>query len=470
MKFSFRNIQRFRTALGPVEQAQVVASTAVVVALITILTVRIISAPKGVPLDFLLFVSVTTVGIFGFIIVVFTLKYGRLLEDQKKELMALNTVSEAVNRAVDINYLFQNVLNEIKRLLDNEYAWIYRVIGSRLVLSAQRGTEELEVSIIDNHESIDEPRLEWIFSPRIHKRPLKSSIVDWQFGHIESWVSVPILTKDKFLGVIVVASKNRDAFTHKQLDVINAFANQVGVAMENTALLDRLKSSEERYMDLFEHSPDMYHIVNAEGFIVSCNQTEADRLGYRKEELVGQSILKLYPPSYHVEARRLLKEIFEMNREVKGLEEQMLTSSGAIMDISVNTSIIYDEAKNPMLMRAVARDITEKKKLEAKILHAQRIDSIGNLAGGVAHDFNNILTSILGSTAIMKRKMRQQDQWYRLVDIIDTAAKRGASLTRQLLTFARKGNVQFRPVIVNDILQETLNLFERSIDKTIEVK
>ncbi|MEK7669997.1 MAG: hypothetical protein AAB330_02025, partial [Bacteroidota bacterium] len=194
MKFSFRNIQRFRTALGPVEQAQVVASTAVVVALITILTVRIISAPKGVPLDFLLFVSVTTVGIFGFIIVVFTLKFGRLLEDQKKELMALNTVSEAVNRAVDINYLFQNVLNEIKRLLDNEYAWIYRVIGSRLVLSAQRGTEELEVSIIDNHESIDEPRLEWVFSPRIHKRPSKSNMVDWQFGHIESWVSVPILT------------------------------------------------------------------------------------------------------------------------------------------------------------------------------------------------------------------------------------------------------------------------------------
>jgi PAS domain S-box-containing protein len=470
MKFSFRNIQRFRTALGPVEQAQVVASTAVVVALITILTVRILSAPKGVPLDFLLFVSITTVGIFGFIIVVFTLKYGRLLEDQKKELVALNTVSEAVNRAVDINYLFQSVLNEIKRLLDTEYAWIYRVNGTRLVLSAQRGTEALEVSIIGNHESINEPQLEWVFSPRIHKRPPKSDMVDWQFGHIESWVSVPILTKDKFLGLIVVASRNRDAFANKQLDVINAFANQVGVAMENTALLDRLKSSEERYMDLFEHSPDMYHIVNPAGFIVSCNQTEADRLGYRKEELVGHSILKLYPPSYHIEARRLLKEIFEMNREVKGLEEQMLTSNGAIMDISVNTSIIYDEAKNPMLMRAVARDITEKKKLEAKILHAQRIDSIGNLAGGVAHDFNNILTSILGSTAIMKRKMKQQDQWYRFVDIIDTAAKRGASLTRQLLTFARKGNVQFRPVIVNDIIQETLNLFERSIDKTIEVK
>ena len=466
MKF-FRNIQKFRAALGPVEQAQVVASTAVVVALATIVTVRITS---GHTVEWLLFGSVLTVGIFGFIIVVFTLKYGRLLEDQKQELLALNTIAEAVNRAVDINYLLQSVLNEVKRLLDVEYAWIYRYDGSRMILSAHKGTEELDFSIIDPALDLHDPRMQWVQTPRIQKRPPRSKIVTWEFGEVESWTSVPILMKDKFFGLIILASRSRDAFGNKQLDLINAFANQIGVAMENTALIDRLKKSEERYMDLFEHSPDMYHIVNREGIIVSCNQTEADRLGYRKDELVGQHIFKLYPKEYHHEAKRLLREIFEMNREVKGLEEHMLTSGSQLIDVSVNTSIIYDETKKPFLMRAVARDITEKKKLEEKILHAQRIDSIGNLAGGVAHDFNNILTSILGSTAIMKRKMKPQEHWYRLIDIIDTAAKRGASLTRQLLTFARKGNVQFRPMIVNDIIEETLNLFERSIDKTIDVK
>ncbi|MBI3005128.1 MAG: PAS domain S-box protein [Ignavibacteriales bacterium] len=468
MKF-FRNIKKFRAALGPVEQAQVVASTAVVVALITILAVRITSAPK-ITVDFLLFGSVLTVGIFGFLIVVFTLKYGRLLEDQKQELIALNTVSEAVNRAVDISYLLQSVLVEIKRLLDIEYAWIYRHDGTRLVLSAQRGTEELDYTMIDAERSLHEPGMQWIHTPKIQKRPPRSKSMSWEFGDVEAWASVPILMKDKFFGLIILASKNRDAFSHKQLDLISAFANQIGVAMENTALIDRLKKSEERYMDLFEHSPDMYHIVNREGIIVSCNLTEADRLGYRKDEIVGQHLIKLYTKEYHEEVRRLLKEIFDTGREVKGLEEHMLTSSGQLIDVSVNTSIIYDEAKKPILMRAVARDITEKKKLEEKILHAQRIDSIGNLAGGVAHDFNNILTSILGSTAIMKRKMKPQEHWYRLVDIIDTAAKRGASLTRQLLTFARKGNVQFRPMVINDIIEETLNLFERSIDKTIDVK
>ncbi|MBI4429705.1 MAG: PAS domain S-box protein [Ignavibacteriales bacterium] len=465
----FRNIKKFRAALGPVEQAQVVASTAVVVALITILAVRITSAPK-ITVDFLLFGSVLTVGIFGFLIVVFTLKYGRLLEDQKQELIALNTVSEAVNRAVDISYLLQSVLVEIKRLLDIEYAWIYRYDGMKLILSAQKGTEELEFSMIDLEQSLHDPGMQWVRSPKIQKRPPRSRIVTWEFGDIDSWVSVPILMKDNFFGLIILASKSREAFAHKQLDLINAFANQIGVAMENTALIDRLKKSEERYMDLFEHSPDMYHIVNREGIVVSCNMTEADRLGYRKEDLVGQHVSRLYPEAYHEEVQRLLKEIFDTGREVKGLEEHMMTSSGQLIDVSVNTSIIYDETKKPVLMRAVARDITEKKRLEEKILHAQRIDSIGNLAGGVAHDFNNILTSILGSTAIMKRKMKPQEHWYRLIDIIDTAAKRGASLTRQLLTFARKGNVQFRPMIVNDIIEETLNLFERSVDKTIEVK
>jgi len=214
----------------------------------------------------------------------------------------------------------------------------------------------------------------------------------------------------------------------------------------------------------------MSHIVTREGIIVSCNQTETDRLGYQKENLVGFSVLALYPLQYHLAAKALVHDVFESRREVSGLEEQFLTKSGEVVDVSVITSIVYDESRKPAFMRVVARDITEKKKLESKILHAQRIDSIGNLAGGIAHDFNNILTSILGSTAIMKRKMRKSNTWYHFADIIETAAKRGAGLTRQLLTFARKSTPQVRPVIVNDIVEETLRLFERSIDKSIAVR
>jgi PAS domain S-box-containing protein len=460
------------------QQAQIVASTAVVVALMTIVAVRYLSVgpetlvtrPK---FDWILLMSVLTTGLFGFFIVIFTLKYNRLLDAQRQELLALNTISEAVNRAIEINYLLQNVLQEILRALDVDYGWIYRVVDNRVVLSAQRGAEELEAPLIVGGADVTSDQYSWIREPRIQKRPKKGAVANdglWPNQEIAAWTSVPIMMKDQFFGTIVVASRNREAFSNKQLELITSFSNQIGVAIENATLFERLRKSEERYMDLFEHSPDMYHIVNREGIIVSCNQTEADRLGYRKEELVGQSFTKLYPPVYHVEARSLLNETFANNREIMGLEEQMVQNKGELIDVSVSTSLIYDESRKPILMRVVARDITEKKKMEAKIFHAQRIDSIGNLAGGVAHDFNNILTSILGSTTIMKRKMKKNDPWFRFVDIIETAAKRGASFTRQLLTFARKSNVQFRPVVVNDIIVETLHLFEHSTDKTIAVK
>lgn len=475
----YRTLKKFRASLGPLEQGQIVASTAVVVALITIVAVRYLSGgPPGTgtqpnKIDWILFASVITTGIFGFIIVYFTLKYGRLLEAQRQELLALNTISEAVNRAVEIHYLLQNALQEILRVLEVEYGWIFQLVDNRLILGAQRGAEELKASILTPGSEVTPEESSWIRAPRIQKKPTSDdsrSKTEWAYDDIEAWASVPIMMKDHFFGNIIVASRNRESFSNKQLELITAFANQIGVAVENAALFERLRKSEERYMDLFEHSPDMYHIVNHDGIIISCNQTEADRLGYRKEEVIGHHVTKLYPPPYHAESRSLLRDIFAKNEEIKGMEEQMVHHNGELIDISVSTSLIYDENQKPILMRVVARDITEKKKMEAKILHAQRIDSIGNLAGGVAHDFNNILTSILGSTTIMKRKMKKNDQWFRFVDIIETAAKRGASLTRQLLTFARKSNVQFRPVVLNDIIEETLHLFEHSIDKTISVK
>ena len=459
---------KFRTSLGPVEQAQVVASVVVVVTIATIVSIRIFAMAT---LDWLLFGSVVTTGIFGFINVFFTLKYGRQLEEQKRELMALNTIAEAVNRSVGMKILLAESIREVRRLLDADYGWIYHLEGGRLILRAAEGAEPPPPTIIEPNTEIEDKDIQWVRLPRSELKPRRwESNGEWTFGGIGSWASVPIIMKDKFAGAIVVASIERNAILQKQLNLMGAFSNQIGVALENATLFEQLRTSEERYMDLFEHSPDMYHIVNRGGIIISCNQTEADRLGYRKDELVGHSLLTLYSPESHAAVQSLIKDVFENSREVSGHEQQVATKAGEIVDISVSMSIVYDESQKPAFIRIVARDTTEKKKLESKIFHAQRIDSIGNLAGGIAHDFNNILTSILGSTAIMKRKMRKSNQWYHFADIIEIAAKRGAGLTRQLLTFARKSTPQFRPIIINDIIEETLQLFERSTDKSIAIK
>jgi PAS domain S-box-containing protein len=461
-------IFKLRTSLGPVEQAQVVASTAVVVTMATIVGIRLFTVGKAI--DWLLFGSIVTTGVFGFINVFFTLKYGQQLEEQKRELLALNTIAEAVTSSMEIDLLLREAIREIRRLLEVDFVWIYHVEGGKLILRQSDGIVPPPQHIIEPRTDAEHKDILWARNPRIRRKGARmSQKAEWAFGAIGAWGSVPIKVKDRFAGVLVVASRDRTAISEKQLGLMTAFSNHIGVALENAGLFEQLRNSEVRYMDLFEHSPDMYHIVNKDGIIISCNQTESDRLGCRKDELVGHSFLGIYPPSYHEKALKLLNDVFSENLKVSGLEEQIVAKAGEVIDVSVSASIIYDEFRKPSLIRVAARDITEKKKLESKIMHAQRIDSIGNLAGGIAHDFNNILTSILGSTAIMKRKMRKSNTWYHFADIIETAAKRGAGLTRQLLTFARKSTPQFRPILVNDIIEETLRLFERSIDKSIAI-
>src|SRR3989304_2934979 len=163
-----RNIRRFRATLGPVEQAQMVASTAVVVAMVTIVLVRVFTGDKLGWYDFL---SVITVGMFGFLIVYFTLNYGRLLEEQKQEVLALNAIAEAVNRALEISYLLQNALLEVQRVLNAEYGWIYLLEGDKLVLKSSRGIEGLPAPILPSGSSISDASLAWIQAPRVVRIP-----------------------------------------------------------------------------------------------------------------------------------------------------------------------------------------------------------------------------------------------------------------------------------------------------------
>jgi PAS domain S-box-containing protein len=204
--------------------------------------------------------------------------------------------------------------------------------------------------------------------------------------------------------------------------------------------------------------------------IISCNTTESQVLGYPKREIIGKPLLAFYSPAFHQQVRAHLSGIFDLGEELRGVEAQILRRDGTPLDVSVSTSVIRDVDGRPTVARMVLRDITEKKKMEEKILQAQKIDSIGNLAGGIAHDFNNILTAILGSASIMRRRIKDDQRWMKYVDLIETTSRRGAAVTRQLLTFARKSNPHVDRVEVNAIIEQTLHLFEVTAPKSIHIK
>ncbi len=468
MKTLLQRLRSFSLKFGLVEQAQIVASTAVIVMMVTIISANIILQKE---FEFLDFVSITTAGVIGFASVYFSLKYGRQLEEQRRELEALNTVALVVSKSINLNYIFSNALHNVANILKTEYGWLYVLQGDRLELKKSFGAE---FGFFSDKMLASRSFLEWTEELRTDKDTNATDGIvfhtNLQMLEIASWVSVPLRVADKSEGILLLASTSKGFFPERKVNLIAAFSNQISVALNNAHLFDKITESEKRYADLFEHSPDMYHLVNRDGIIINCNLTESQILNYPKSDLIGRHLTFLYPPEMHSHIHSLLQRSFEMKEEFRGTEEQMRTFDERIIDVSVNTSLVYDETGKPILLRCVGRDMTEQKFLEQKVMQAQRIDTIGNLAGGVAHDFNNILTSIMGASSIMRRRLSPTNKNYQFVEIIETAATRGKSLTNQLLTFARRSPVEFHPVNLHDIIEETLRMFEPSVKPFIEVK
>ncbi len=467
MKRIFQRLRSFTFNLGLVEQAQMVASTAVVVIMVTIITANILLQKE---LGFLEFISIITVGVIGFASVYFSLKYGRQLEEQRRELEALNTVAQVVSKSINLHYIFSNILQSVASNLKTEYGWLYVQQNDRLVL---KNTYGAEIGFFSEKMLSSKTFLDWTSDVRTNNQ---TNVTDGILFHtniqllnIGSWVSVPLKVADKSEGVLLLASTAKEFFPIRKVNLISAFSNQIGVALNNAHLFDKLRESEERYVDLFENSPDMYHLVNLYGIIVSFNRTESQLLGYDKSQIIGKPLEHLYPEEMQKQIKEMIDNAFEYRHEIRGSEEQMIRKDGMLLDVSVNTSLVYDENNIPVLMRCLVRDITEKKKLEQKVMQAQKIDSIGNLAGGIAHDFNNILTSIMGASSIMKRRVTAKNKLYPFVDIIETASTRGKSLTNQLLTFARRSPVEFHPINIHDVLEETLRIFEPSVKPLISI-
>ncbi len=454
--------------LGPVEQAQMVASTAVVVSMATIVSVM---AATGQTPRFMDVVSIVTVGVFGFTSVYFSLLNNRRLDEQRRQLLALNTVAEAVNRVADLDYILRTALTKITEVLNTPYGWIYLDEGKTLNLRCAAGTEcDLVQLVSGTHTS---PSL-WLNQPRVEREHVGS-----RHGHIpdelkslgvQFWASMPLRTKDTIAGVLVIAGDSYALLSAKQSELVETFGNHISVAIHNARLFERLRQSERQYADLFENAPDIYLSVDSQHVIVGCNRHGAAIIGTTPQEIIGKPFTALCPAERWDMVDTMLVRMFDEGRGLKDVEEQMVTADGTPFYVHLNASLVVDEAGRTVTARIVARDITERKKMEDALLHAQKIDSIGNLAGGIAHDFNNILAAILGSASIMRRHLSERNKLTKYVEIIESSAHRGSSLTRQLLTFARKTETVAAPVDINALINETLTLYQRSVSKDIVVQ
>ncbi|MBI5476635.1 MAG: PAS domain S-box protein [Ignavibacteriales bacterium] len=250
----------------------------------------------------------------------------------------------------------------------------------------------------------------------------------------------------------------------------NSQGNIVGL-VGNSSDITALKLAEENIRMLsraMEQSPASIVITDLEGKIEYVNPKFTQLTGYTLAEALGQNphILKSgeKPPGEYKE----MWEIIKSGKEWRG-EFHNKKKSGELYWESASISPITDTSGKATHYLAVKEDITEKKSLEAQLLRSQRIESIGTLAGGVAHDLNNVLAPILLSIDVLKRSMPDKKN-QRMLETLETSALRGSAIVKQILGFAR--GVQGEHVLIQfrHIINEITNIIRETFPKSIIIK
>ena len=242
------------------------------------------------------------------------------------------------------------------------------------------------------------------------------------------------------------------------------------VITERKRAEEALRESEERFRSLVEQASDGFELMDADGNYVDANSATCGQLGYSKDELLSLNVTDIDPLVTRERYAATFRSIAD--GQPITFETVHRHKDGTEFPVEVRTSVI--SLGGALRALSLVRDVTERKRAEAEriqlqgqVAQLQKMESVGRLAGGVAHDFNNNLTVILGHAEMGLAKVTPAQSAHADLVAIEKAARRSADLTRQLLAFARKQVVAPRVLDLNDTVAGMLNMLRRLIGENI---
>ncbi|MBJ6725937.1 PAS domain S-box protein [Geomesophilobacter sediminis] len=278
-------------------------------------------------------------------------------------------------------------------------------------------------------------------------------------------LAVPIFRSDRVVAVFGVGNRPID-YTDEDLDVVTRFADFAWDVAERLRVEESLRESNERFASAFEHAPTAMAISSIEDSkCININRRFEELFGFTKEEAVGKRFVELGVIT--AEERNKIFEGIRADGQVQNLELTYHTKGGKAVTINYAGRIIPIGGERRLL--SILTDITDHRRMEQQLIQAQKMESVGRLAGGVAHDFNNMLGIIMGRAELALMDRNVPPHLRKTLEEILDAADRSAAITRQLLAFARKQEVQPRVIDLNDNISATLKMLRRLIGEDIEL-
>ena len=231
----------------------------------------------------------------------------------------------------------------------------------------------------------------------------------------------------------------------------------------------RLRESEQRFRRIYEHTGMGLCQVSLDFRIEHANTAYCEMLGYSSAEIIGMHLADITHPEVVKENLEKQEHLGRGEIEHFRMEKRFRHRDGHTVHGILDANLIRNEDGVPLYFLGSVVDITERKELEQQLLQAQKLESIGRLAGGVAHDYNNMLGVILGSAELALKHVSPSHPVHSNLEQIRTAARRSADITRQLLAFARKQTINPQVLDLNESLEGMLKMLRHLLGEDIEL-
>jgi two-component system cell cycle sensor histidine kinase/response regulator CckA len=301
---------------------------------------------------------------------------------------------------------------------------------------------------------------------------------------IRFYAGVPLVAADEqAIGTVCVVDTVPRELTPNQVQALQALARQAMNQMELRLTLraleqthrehqqteESLRQSEAEFRATFENAAMGVALVNPTGQLLKANRALQQMLGYSEPELRAMTFTKFTHPDDVAADLDFYKELIAGQRDQYQLEKRFLRKDGGIISTRLTVSVVRSAAGKPQYAIGMIEDITEKKRLELQFLRTQRLEGIGAVASGVAHDLNNILAPILMSVPMLRWGISPEES-DKIHTTIETSARRGADLVKQLLTFGRGIEGKRSHLQAGHLLREMAIITGETFPKSIQIR
>lgn len=227
-----------------------------------------------------------------------------------------------------------------------------------------------------------------------------------------------------------------------------------------------LAISEKWYRSIFDYATDGIIVLDMQGKIINVNQRACDIHGFERDSLIGINMALLDAGCDKEAITERLSKILEGASITYETEHYRKDGSKVLLEVSANSI----DSEGEKYIQTFFRDITEKKKIQEQLMHSTKMESIGVLAGGIAHNFNNILTAILGYAELLLEFSNLDDISRQRVRNIDSSARKAGVMVSKLLSFARRESHEVLPLNLHDVINDSLKIFEGALSKKIGLR